>query len=119
MVITMVAMWMVQVVVHPVIIVRSMRDLQVPTGIMMEMALIVILAVTLVVRRAPLGVPFIHRDKMLFDFFLAMMKVPMMQVVHMVLMQDRRMIALRAMRVRMLTMEQTTGHHTTLRPSAP
>jgi hypothetical protein len=45
--------------------------------------------------------------------------VPMMQVVHMVLMQDRRMIALRAMRVRMLTMEQTTGHHTTLRPSAP
>jgi len=102
-VVTVVAMWVMQMTIHEVVDVVAVRDRIMAAAGAMHVRLIVPTAI--VVRRAPIGIGRRHFDHMLVHVVtMRMVQMPVVEIVHMVAVPYRRMPARRAMNVRVMRM---------------
>ncbi len=102
MIVAVVAMRMMQVTIDQVIDVVTMRHCFVAATLTMDVAGFM---ATALMRHASAGVCRIDIEPVLFDFSaLLVMKVPVVQVIDMAAMLDRRMAALRTVLMRMILM---------------
>jgi hypothetical protein len=99
MIVAVIAMRMVQPSLHEVIDMIAMRHLLVPAARTMRVSLV------LQVGRTPHGVRRVDRDDMFVNMVaMLMVQMAVMQIINMAIMANRRMPAVRAMRVVMMGM---------------
>jgi hypothetical protein len=109
-IVAVVAMGMVEMAVDEIIDVVAVRDGRVSAAGAMHMAGLV--SATVVPRGASIGVRRRHFDHMLFDLLaVRMMKMPVVQVVHMPLMLDGRVSAIRAVLMNVAIVSFVSGHN--------